>query len=225
MEKPWKVVAAFLFVFIAGAVFGGFFSIGIGAQWMSHEARVVAPVVAPATSAPVAASPAATSPMRPNAHPAAQRPILPVPRSWQAPQLLRRYAERLNLTPEQKQRINPIIQRAIEDYRRVQQNTFRETAIILHRMQQDLISELTPQQRRELARWEKRQNEIIREVERQRELRKERDAANHKNAATPPAPAVSNGPTHPAGAASESSGATPGSAPADNRTGGTEKRE
>lgn len=184
MESPSKVIAAFVGVFIAGAVFGGFFSLGIGARW----AHLQAP--APAVAAPAAPGTApAAKPVR--GHPPVRRPqLLQIPLTWQAPMLMRRYAERLELTPEQRKRILPLFQRATEDYRFVQQNTFRETAIILQRLQQDLAKELTPVQRRKLAIMEAKQREALQRMEeRQRELRKENAKKRMKEGPGKPGPA------------------------------------
>lgn len=166
MGNPWKVITAFLGVFIAGAVFGGFFSLGVAERLQPGHHRAPPPIAPGAEPSPGAPRPP-THPM-----PMSQKPLLAVPPMWQSPQLMRRYAERLDLTPEQKQRIDPLLQRAIEDYRRLQQNTFRETGIILHRLQQDIAKELTPAQRQELEKMEQRQRETLQKLERQREQKK-----------------------------------------------------
>ncbi len=190
MENPWKVIAAFIGVFVAGAVFGGFFSLGIGARWMATHPAVTS------AAAPAPAPVGTTTPSRSTApaSTAANRPLLPVPLSWQAPQLLRHYADRLSLTPEQKDRITPLIRRAIEDYRRVQQTTFRETGIILQRLQEDLAKELTPEQRDKLEEMQRkqleRQREVIQKLERQREQRKAGAAQREKPATEPAAPSA-----------------------------------
>jgi hypothetical protein len=153
-EKPWKVVVAFLGVFVAGAIFGGFFTVGIGAHWLrkmngGNGAR------------PHFFDPAAD----PKASGRSPHPLLQMNQSWQAPQLMRRYAERLDLSAEQKDRINPLIQRASEDYNHLRQNTFRETAQILRRLQQDIARELTPDQREKLEDMEKNQRDMLRRFE------------------------------------------------------------
>jgi Spy/CpxP family protein refolding chaperone len=184
MDKPWKVIAAFLGVFIAGAVFGGFFTVGVGARWVNQLAPTATPAATvpsapvptptPAPAAVAASAPAAGSAKAPQT-PAqkAAAALLQVPQSWQAPALLRRYAERLELTPEQRQRIHPLIQRATEDYNRLRQTTFRETAIILQRLQQDIAQELTPDQREKLKQIEEKQRETMKKIEpRQKEQKK-----------------------------------------------------
>lgn len=147
MDKPWKVVAAFLGVFIAGAVFGGFFSLGIGRRVWQIESSAV-PATANATVAGKTAQP-----------PPPQRPLLQAPAQWTAPQLLMRFVQRLDLTQDQQARVKPLLQRAAEDFRRQQVNNLRETNFILQRMNQDLKKELTVDQTAKLEKMEQRQRE------------------------------------------------------------------
>lgn len=169
MDKPWKVIAAFIGVFVAGAVFGGFFSLGVGAKWLEKESP---PAAAPSAPAPVAVTPQVPLPATPvpalpktgggnQLTPAQRASLLQLPQTWQAPALMRRYADRLELTSDQKDKINPIIERASADYRRLQQNSFRETGIILQRLQEDIRKELTPDQIAKLEQFEQRQRELL----------------------------------------------------------------
>ncbi|HVS51582.1 MAG TPA: hypothetical protein VHD62_04440 [Opitutaceae bacterium] len=130
MDKPWKVVLAFVGIFIAGAVFGAFFSLGVGKELLAQQ-----PPVGP-------------------------KRLVAVPPSWQAPQLLGRFTERLDLTADQRERIKPIVQRASEDYRRQWQANVRETGFILERLQNDIRKELTPEQQAKLEKMEKNQHEL-----------------------------------------------------------------
>ena len=70
MDKPWKVILAFVGVFIAGSVFGGFFSLRIGQQMVQRGGNRLV-------------------------QPQPQMPPLGVP-------LIRRFADRLDLTEEQR---------------------------------------------------------------------------------------------------------------------------
>jgi hypothetical protein len=146
MEKPWKVIFAFVSVFIAGAVFGAFFSLRAGGQLQRTKAGEGRPRKVEAQ----------------NGAPAGQsRPLLGPVQPVQAAQIMRRYTERLDLSPEQRKKINPLIQRATEDIRRQQQNNFRENGIIVQRLQQDIARELRPEQRARLAEMEERQHELM----------------------------------------------------------------
>lgn len=145
MDKPWKVVFAFVGIFIAGAVFGAFFSLRIGGRILQMERPDLHGDVA--------------GPQNPPAPSPQQRPMMS--QQWQAPQLMRRFAERLDLTPEQKERINPVIQRAAEDFRRQTQINFREHNVIMQRLQEDISKVLTPEQRVRLENMEQRQRELL----------------------------------------------------------------
>lgn len=145
MDKPWKVVFAFVGIFIAGAVFGAFFSLRIGGRILQME--------------------------RPEFHGGAgpqnpqqaglQRPPAPLAAAWQAPQLMHRFTERLDLTPEQKEQIRPVIQRAADDFRRQTQTNLREHGIIMQRLQEDIAKVLTPEQQARLEKMEQRQHELL----------------------------------------------------------------
>ena len=190
MEKPWKVIAAFVGVFVAGSVFGGLLA-------LRFSDRDVSPALAPlANGPPVQAqtpaqpsqlpSPPKAPGLRPNAVPAQLQ--LPPGMAVQAPQLMRRYVERLDLTAEQKERINPLIQRAAADLRRQQQTNFRETGIIFQHLQEDLAKELTPDQRTRLEEMAERQRLLIERQQQEKQRTKEGGKFSPKDAAKPKAP-------------------------------------
>jgi hypothetical protein len=147
MEKPWKVIFAFVSVFIAGAIFGAFFSLRTGGQLPRMKAGEFRARKGDAQNA-VGQAPQS-------------RPLLGPSQPVQAAQIMRRYTERLDLSPEQRKKVNPLIQRATEDIRRQQQNNFRENGIIVQRLQQDISRELRPEQRARLAEMEERQRELM----------------------------------------------------------------
>jgi len=103
---------------------------------------------------------------------------------------MRRYVERLDLTAEQKERINPLIQRAAADLRRQQQTNFRDTGIILQHLQEDLGKELTPAQRGRLDEMAEHQRQIIEQRERQQA---EKQQAEKQRAQPGQKPAVKDG--------------------------------
>jgi len=132
MEKPWKVVLAFVAVFMAGSVFGGFFALRIGHQVAQRERPRPVPVVGQPMQAPPAT------------------------------QLLRRFAERLELSGEQRDKLRPILLRAEEQIGRIRHTSVEQTDAVLRRMQQEFRSELTPDQVRLLDRMQRVQNENLR---------------------------------------------------------------
>ena len=172
MEKPWKVIVAFVGVFIAGSVFGGLLALRLNqrdlAPRFSPAALTSRPGPAPAPGQPpLAPGQPQANPQVPRLTAALPQMQLPPGMAVQAPQLMRRYVDRLDLTAEQKERINPLIQRAAADLRRQQQTNFRETGIILQHLQEDLGKELTSAQRGRLDEMAERQRQIIEQRERQ----------------------------------------------------------
>ncbi|MCX6955910.1 MAG: hypothetical protein NTV51_27520 [Verrucomicrobia bacterium] len=170
MEKPWKVIVAFIGVFIAGSVFGGLLALRIKQNDLALAPAPVAVTSPPATATVVPSSPAATTAAgQAPAQPAAARPNppplpqvqLPAIMVVQAPQLMRRYVDRLDLTPEQKERIHPLIVRATNDLSRQKQTNLRETGIIIQHLQEDLAKELTVAQRGRLEEMAEHQRQII----------------------------------------------------------------
>lgn len=172
MEKPWKVIVAFVGVFVAGSVFGGLLALRLNQRDLAPRfppaALTPRPVPAPAPGQPpLAPGQPQANPQVPRLTAALPQMQLPPGMAVQAPQLMRRYVERLDLTAEQKERINPLILRAAADLRRQQQTNFRETGIILQHLQEDLGKQLTPAQRGRLDEMAERQRQIIEQRERQ----------------------------------------------------------
>jgi len=64
---------------------------------------------------------------------------------------MRQVTNKLALTATQKAQIAPLIQRAVEDFWRQQQNFSRENAFLLERLKQDIGKELTSEQRAQLS--------------------------------------------------------------------------
>lgn len=58
-----------------------------------------------------------------------------------------RLAEQLQLTPEQKNKVRPIITRTSEDLRKLRRDSFSQTAALITKMDVELSQELTPEQR------------------------------------------------------------------------------
>lgn len=142
MDKPWKVILAFLGVFVAGAVFGGFFSLGIGRRVLEMEM-------------PAGGRTAVTTVLPPGGGPGAKAqkdkgPVMPALQPAQTAQLMRRVTNQLDLTPEQKVAITPIVQRSVQDIWRQQQSLYRESTFVMQRMKADIAKELTPDQQSKL---------------------------------------------------------------------------
>ena len=162
MDRPWKVILAFVGVFIAGAVFGGFFTLRSAAR----VAEVTRPKTTPAKAPANKPAPGA---------PAAGKGI--------APQVMRQLTQRLSPTPEQQKAIRPIVSRAAEDLQRMQKEHLADTTRTTERMYSDVAALLTPAQRTQL---EQMRQEMLERVRKVREKRDETPAEGAGKAAAPP---------------------------------------
>ena len=170
MDKPWKVVFAFVAVFIAGAVFGGLFTLRAAgkrlADWRKPERPAVALPNAPATTPAASAKSTAATP---NSQPA-KAAIMPA--------LMRQFTQRLKLSTDQKERVRPIVGRAGEDFARLRQENLADTARVTERMYADVSAVLTVEQRAEL---EKMRQQMQERVQAERHKRAEAAAAEGPN--------------------------------------------
>lgn len=78
------------------------------------------------------------------------------PENW-GPARLKKLEGQLNLTPEQIERLKPIVRRDVDELNRLRQQGFQETRRILERMEKDIAEVLTPEQR---AKFEKINEEM-----------------------------------------------------------------
>ncbi len=185
MDKPWKVIFAFVGVFIAGAVFGGFFTLRSSVKRGNLEAEAARL----ALSMPPVVPPSASQPVDPGK--LAQTPVPPVPnagppRGMISVALMRRFAQRLNLTSEQREKIRPILGRWGEDFQHLRQENERQQQLYLaesvrlnQRMYGDIAALLGPDHRDEL---EKMRREDEERVERERHKRLEANKPANKAA-------------------------------------------
>jgi hypothetical protein len=141
MDKPWKVILAFVGVFMAGVIFGGVFAFRIENQ-VRHEQPAPAPTVPPIVQHQPQKQPHKVQPP-PGQSPAAKE----VPLAMVA---LRQYTRRLNLTAEQQKRIQPLLARAFEDRQRMSREFAADTQRVYDRMNEDIAAVLSPEQRTQL---------------------------------------------------------------------------
>jgi hypothetical protein len=176
MDVPWKVILAFVGVFIAGAVFGGVFTLGVSARKFAYLPR-------PATPADraVAQFPAVTQPKAQVAGPQAPRsgatqaprtnPITPV--------LMNQFTRKISgLTGPQKDSLRTILGRAGEDYHRLRQENLADVARVTERMYADVSGVLTLEQRSELEQMRKQVEERLQADRRKRAEAAAAEAAN-----------------------------------------------
>lgn len=96
-------------------------------------------------------------------------PALPVDQ-W-APERLRKLSQRLQLTPEQIDRLRPILRRDMEDLARIRAQSVDESRRIIDRMEKDITSQLTDEQKVEYAKVRRETEERFRRMKQEREQR------------------------------------------------------
>ncbi len=179
MDKAWKVILAFIGVFIAGAVFGGLFTL-----------RFERPAPVPAAPIAVQDTPKATPPAPSPATTGGQVAVAQAPAVQQqsriAPVFMRQFTQRLNPTPDQKKKIGGFVARASDDLQRLQREHLQDTTRVTERMYEDVSSVLSTEQRTQL---EKMRQEMLERVRKEREKRGELQAKGSpaRPGATPPA--------------------------------------
>lgn len=89
------------------------------------------------------------------------------PEQW-GPARLKLLAQRLDLTPEQIERLKPIVRRDVEDLNRLRQQSFQETRRILERMERDIAAALTPEQKKKFEELNREMRERARKMFEQR---------------------------------------------------------
>lgn len=156
VDKPWKVIAAFIAVFIAGAVFGGFFTLRTSGRRLAEFRKAESPAaVAVPTPAPAPAqkSGGTTSPAQ-----TAKSPIMPT--------IMQQFTKRLKLSSAQREKLRPIVGRASEDLQRLRQENetdrqrnLADTVRLTERMYEDVAALLSPEQRQELETMRKQMQE------------------------------------------------------------------
>jgi hypothetical protein len=143
METPWKVIVAFIGVFVAGAIFGGVFTLGAGKRF--HAMEPAAPQVVQQQQTPprqVAQQPTPTDVQKTDR--TKQVATKPPPLTLG---MMRELTKRLSPTSEQQKAFRPIVQRASEDIQRSQREHIAETSRVMDRMYEDISALLSPEQR------------------------------------------------------------------------------
>jgi len=108
----------------------------------------------------------------------------PVPEEW-APKTLKRLADHLDLTPEQKEQIMPIVKRNMEHLNRLRNTSMAETQTVVEGMQREISGKLTPEQRSKYEKLNHELRELRDKNERERRAKAERELSG-KPAEKPP---------------------------------------
>lgn len=153
MHQRGKVIAAFVGVFVAGAVCGGGLALRL--------ASVPVPPAAPSVSLPEHPAPP------PPAVPFASSPVRSDATSIH-PQMLRQFTQRLKLTPPQWEKIRPILARTSAELDRLRRENLQETTRTVERMYAEVAPSLTPAQVIELEKIQRKMLERVAEERRKR---------------------------------------------------------
>ncbi len=148
MDVPWKVIFAFLGVFVAGTIFGGVFTIGVTARRFNLPARTA--------SWPERHLPPAT---QPGTNPPAPAPVPAFRPNSITVQLMNQFVRRLSPSTEQREELRKILGRAGEDLQRLRQENIADVARVTERMYADISGVLTLEQRSELERMRRQTEE------------------------------------------------------------------
>ena len=186
MDKPWKVISAFIGVFVAGAVFGGLFTLRASSKRLAAEQASLAAAKAPAVVVVDSKQPS-TPPATPEqpaktAAPASAQPVAR-PQDRIVPAVMNQMTKQLNPTAEQRVKMRALIARATEDVQRLTREHWQDTTRVTERMYEDIAAILSPDQRVQL---EKMRQETLERVRKARE--KQRDDAVAKSSAARPNP-------------------------------------
>jgi len=123
MTKTWQVILATVAIFVAGLVTGAAFTLG-AVRWMvRHHQQATSGLFNPQGRG------ANGQPQQVN------------------PQLFRKIMGQLDLTPEQREKIEPIVKRTAAQLQRDRREAQLNAALLLEKAQDEISEVLTPEQR------------------------------------------------------------------------------
>lgn len=188
MEVPWKVIFAFVGVFVAGAIFGGVFTIGVSARRFAQAPEPLSQGgERPLQKLPPVAQPKAqVAGPNPQAAKLAKEqyrsnPITPV--------LMNQFTRKLSgLTESQQESLRKTLGRAGEDLHRYRQENLTDVARVTERMYADVAAILTMEQRAQLETMRRQTEEKLQADKKKREAAAS-EAAARPSINVPAAPA------------------------------------
>jgi Spy/CpxP family protein refolding chaperone len=140
MAKTWQVVLATVAIFVAGLVTGGATALGL-VRWSVRHPRI---------------------------NPAQMMPYAYRPASGQvqqlSPRLMRSFVNQLDLSPEQRLRILPIVRRTAAQLARDRREVQLTVALSIERMQDEIAAVLTPDQRVKFEDMIARQRALLQQI-------------------------------------------------------------
>jgi Spy/CpxP family protein refolding chaperone len=84
------------------------------------------------------------------------------------PNRIKMLAERLDLTPDQVEKLRPIMRRDGDDLTRIRSTSISDTRRILERMEHDIAEVLTPEQRTKFEQMNREQHERMQRIMKER---------------------------------------------------------
>jgi hypothetical protein len=185
MDKPWKVILAFVGVFIAGSVFGGLFTFRATNRAFAAEQAILRPKAAPVAVDQKQPSPAVTAPAATTtaSQPATRPPLTPQERN--AIQVMRQLNQRVNPTAEQKEKMRLIVGRMTDDLQRIERDHWQEVTRVTDRMYEDVGGVLSPEQRIQLAKMRQEMFERVRNAKEKQRLESQAKASGRTAPAAP----------------------------------------
>lgn len=195
MEVPWKVIFAFVGVFVAGAIFGGVFTIGVSARRFAN----VLQSPSQAGERPLQKLPAVAQPKAQVAgpNPQAAKVVKEQVRSNPiTPLLMNQFTRKLSgLTDTQQESLRKTLGRAGEDLHRYRQESLAyrqenlaDVARVTERMYADVAAILTMEQRVQLETMRRQTEEKLQADKKKREAAAS-EAADRLPANVPATPA------------------------------------
>lgn len=156
MSMVWKLVTCFVAVFVAGAVFGTCFTT-LGERHRSPRALSQLPAINNPASRVAG-------------------PLLATPQSGITPQLMRQFTKSLKLTPAQREKIEPLVDRSAQQFQRLRDEEeqrrqeemkarevhLSEVARVNNRMYDEVSELLTDEQREQLKAMRERVDARVR---------------------------------------------------------------
>lgn len=119
------------------------------------------------------------------------------PENW-GPARLKKLEEHLNLTAEQLERLKPIVRRDVDELNKLRQQGFQDTRRILERMEKDIATVLTPEQKEKFEKLNAEMRERARRAfEMRRSERLEKGERPDKGDRRGPPPEGKDGPPPP----------------------------
>ncbi len=201
MDKNWRVIAAFVGIFAAGAVTGGLLTLRLAQSRPAPSVAELPSAAASSQSAPVHVPPAngpAAAIVQTETAPV--RPAPPVQPEQLGPQLFRRLTNQLGLTPDQRAKIRPIELRAMEELNRLRRDTVHSTQVLIDKNEDEIRALLNPEQAAKFDELVAQQRGKIQRFVNDQQLKRQRDQREKMlqgrgpAPVAPPAPASSGEP-------------------------------